>query len=138
MAVTTPMSGTSFPPTIDAGETPQTTSEGAVVVPIESTGEEEAAVASLPPTPAAKDVPMPNVDEPTSQPEGIEPAPHPQVDDVEGPVTTTIAAPAEETSMTASDSQGGLGISGDDNMDEISLGGGSVKGDGDHEEVDLS
>ena len=128
-AATTPLSAsTSYPPTLDVGGT---TAEGAMAVPTESTG------ASLPPTPAAKDTPKP--DYKALPEEGVEAELHPQADDVEGPVTTTVAvpasegaAPADEAGLAASESNGGLSTASEDKLDEISLGG------GDEEEVDLS
>lgn len=136
VAATTPTTATSLPPTLDASEAPEVTSDGAAAVPTLSTGDTEAGGISLPPTPAPKDTPAPSQENFSSQPEGIEPAPHPQVDDVEGPITTTVAVPADES---IEESQDGLATSAsEDKMDEISLGGGSVRGDADQEDVDLS
>lgn len=99
-----------------AGNEQRVTPEGAAVVPTESTNED------APPPPASKDSPPVSHTE-TRQGE-IEPEPHPQVDGVEGPITTTIAEPSSELSASSST---------DEKLDEISLG-----GDGDQEEIDLS
>jgi hypothetical protein len=131
-SATTPQSA-SFPPTIDASQA--VVPEGSVAVPTESHGGD--GNIPTPPTPAAKDAPTPEAEETPSQPEGIEPEAHPKIDDVEGPVTTTVAVPADGTAMAATDSQGGRSTT-DDHLEEISLGGRSVKGDGEEEEVDLS
>ncbi|UZJ53298.1 hypothetical protein CBS101457_002618 [Exobasidium rhododendri] len=133
----TPQSATSFPPTIDAARAPATTSEGAVEVPTLSTGGGSEEGLSLPPTPAAKDDVLPIFGQSSTQEERIEPAPHPEVEDIEGPITSTVAVGDAEAPVTASDSQGAIGTP-DERMDEISLGGGSVKDYGDEEEVDLS
>jgi hypothetical protein len=124
---------------VDAnGSAPQLAADGAMPVPTNSTS-----ASSLPPTPAAKDVPMPQIMEESNSQQGtnIEPAPHPQVDDVEGPVTTTIALPADDddegpTGIT--EPYGSLPTQSEDNLEEISLGGGSQRDDGEEEEIDLS
>lgn len=99
-----------------AGEAQRVTSEGVAVVPTESTHED-----APPPPPASKD--SPPISNTEAQAVGIEPEPHPQVEGVEGPITTTIAEPSSELSASSSA----------DKLDEISLG-----GDGDEEEIDLS
>lgn len=121
---------------------------------------------SIPPTPATKDdsVPPPppqKEEDPVKQTgeEIKEAETHPNEPEVEGPNTTTIAieeganeedaiehptpATAVEVQsegvvdgLTASESAGGLSAS-EDKMDEISLGGESVRGDAE-EEIDLS
>jgi hypothetical protein len=122
---------------------------------------------SVPPTPATKDDNVPPPPPPQKEEDPIkhttedEPESHPSVPEVEGPITTTIALPegeeneksiipdpktpvaavevqAEGTAdiLHTSESAGGLST-GEDKMDEISLGGESVRGDAE-EEIDLS
>lgn len=109
-----------------------------MAVPTEYTGGAETDGASLPPTPAAKDTPRPQLPEQPMQVEGIEPAPHPETKDVEGPVTTTVAVSAEEATLPTSESNGGLSTTSEDKLDEISLDGESGRGDEAEEDIDLS
>lgn len=119
---------------------------------------------SIPPTPASKDYDHPStlVADSHAEGEGREPAAHPEVEGIEGPATTTVAVSEEEQDGTAVLTEDGApavpvpdteghdpalqpnesvsGLSTDESkMDEISLGGESVKGDAAaEEEIDLS
>lgn len=102
------------PSAVEAVSEPETT---AAIVPTNSTSQEAA-----PPRPNAKDSPPLS----SARQEGVEPAPHPQASDVEGPITT-IAEPSSQDAPLSSNTPS------EDKLDEISLG-----GDGDQEDVDLS
>ena len=120
---------------------------------------------SIPPTPATKDDYVPPPPPPQKEEEsakGKEAETHPDVPEIEGPITTTIAVPEGENEENAikdqtpaatvevqsegttaavdglhtSESASGLSV-GEDKMDEISLGGESVREDAE-EEIDLS